>query len=165
MSSREIEHSILEATDFDINETLGEHLKSEIEKAKSILYLGDNAGEIVFDMLFIEQLPEEKICFVVRGKPVLNDVILQDALQVGLDKYVEVIDNGSGIPGTILEDCSDTFRKRFESADLVIAKGQGNFETLSQIDKNIFFLLKIKCPVIADLTGMKMDEMAIFRNN
>jgi damage-control phosphatase, subfamily I len=164
MSRDKIESSILKASDFELDEHLVGILKSEIEKADSILYLGDNAGEIVFDMLFIEQLPKENICFVVRGKPVLNDVILQDTIQVGLDKIVEVIDNGSGIPGTVLGQCSDAFRKKFEEADLVIAKGQGNFETLNEVNKNIFFLLKIKCPVISDFTGMEIDRMAVIQN-
>ncbi len=165
MSRDKIESFILKASDFELNQLFVKNLKSEIKKANSILYLGDNAGEIVFDMLFIEQLPKEKICFAVRGKPVLNDVILHDATQVGLDKIVEVIDNGSGIPGTVLEQCSDTFRKRFEEADLVIAKGQGNFETLNEVNKNIFFLLKIKCPVISDFAGMEMGRMAIIQNH
>jgi uncharacterized protein with ATP-grasp and redox domains len=127
-----------------------EALRGAIGEATDILYLCDNAGEIVFDRMFIEELPRAKITAVVRGRPVINDATLEDARQAGLVDLVEVIDNGSDAPGTLLETCSETFRERFAAADLIIAKGQGNFETLSEVTgKRIFFLLKVKCPLIA----------------
>lgn len=133
-------------------------LHEEIEKAKKILYLGDNAGEIVFDKLLIEYLPAEKIIFAVRGEPVINDATIQDAVEIGLTEIVKVIDNGSNLPGTCLKACSDEFQQIFEESDLIISKGQGNYETLSDISKNIFFLLKIKCDVVArDLHGKLGD--------
>jgi len=138
--------------------------KNAVSQAEEILYLADNAGEIVFDHLLIEQLPIEKVTVVVRGKPIINDATIEDANVVGLDRIVEVIDNGSDGPGTILETCSKNFLDRFEKADLIIAKGQGNYETLSGVDKNIFFLLKAKCPVIAEDVGCKVGEI-ILRNN
>lgn len=119
------------------------------EKAKRILYLADNAGEIVFDKLLIERLPAGRVVLVVRGGPILNDATRADAAAVSLDENTEVIDNGSDAPGTILDDCSSSFREQFERADLIIAKGQGNFETLSEVQRPIFFLFKAKCPVIA----------------
>ncbi len=121
-----------------------------VDEAQSILYLADNAGEIVFDRLLLEHLPAEKITLVVRGAPVLNDVTRADAETAGILDLVPVIDNGSDAPGTILEDCSTKFRKRFEEADLIIAKGQGNYETLSDVDKPIFFLFTVKCSLIAE---------------
>ncbi len=145
----------------DVSRTLAEALETplppeplgtfrrEIADAASILYLGDNAGEIVFDRLLIEKLPRERTTFVVRGSPVINDATLRDAEQVGVAGLVEVIDNGSDAPGTIIEDCSAEFRDRFAEADLIIAKGQGNYETLNETDLPIFYLLKVKCPVIA----------------
>ncbi len=120
------------------------------------MYLADNAGEIAFDRLLIEQLPANRVALVVRGGPIINDATLVDARAVGLHEIVEVIDNGSDAPGTILEDCSAAFRERFEQADLVIAKGQGNFETLSDVRRPIRFLLKAKCPVIARHAGVPM---------
>ena len=102
-----------------------------IANARSILYLADNAGEIAFDRLLIEQISPERVTLVVRGGPVINDATRVDAQAVGLDEIVEVIDNGSDAPGTLLEDCSPEFRRRFVDADLIIAKGQGNFESLS----------------------------------
>ena len=121
-----------------------------VEDARSILYLADNAGEIVFDRLLVEQLPTGRVTVAVRGGPILNDATMVDAEAAGLCDLVEVIDNGSDAPGTILADCSREFRGRFAEADLIIAKGQGNFETLSNEVGDIYFLFKAKCPVIAD---------------
>lgn len=117
--------------------------------APRILYLADNAGEIAFDRLLIEQLPAGRVVLAVRGSPVINDATLTDAQAAGLHELVEIIDNGSDAPGTILQDCNTDFRRRFEQADLVIAKGQGNFETLSEVYRPISFLFKAKCSVIA----------------
>jgi len=135
-----------------------------IEQAEEILYLADNAGEIVFDRLLIEQLPYEKVALVVKGKPVINDALMEDAAVAGLPRIVEVIDNGSDGPGTILESCSSAFCSRFSTADLAIAKGQGNYETLSEVDKHIFFILKAKCPVIARDLGCEVGEMILRRS-
>jgi damage-control phosphatase, subfamily I len=120
-----------------------------VEKANDILYLADNAGEIVFDRLLLEQLPREKVTVAVRGKAVINDATITDAEYVGLTDVVRVIDNGSDAPGTILNDCSDAFRRRFELTDLIISKGQGNYETLVDSPRPIWFLLRVKCPIIA----------------
>jgi len=138
-------------------------LNKSIFSAEKILYLGDNAGEIVFDRLLIEQLPFHKIIFAVRGMPILNDATMDDAVQTGLTGLVRVIHNGSDAPGTVLEGCSLDFCDIFDQADLVIAKGQGNFETLSGVDKNIIFLLKAKCPVIANHIGCETGASIVGR--
>lgn len=138
-----------------------ESFRAEIDKAEDILYLADNAGEIVFDRLLIEQLPVEKITVVVKGCPVINDATMEDAIKAGLLQIVDVIDNGSDAPGTVLEHCSDNFKQFFDKSDLVIAKGQGNYETLSDVDKNIFFILKAKCPVISRNIGCEVGEMIL----
>jgi uncharacterized protein with ATP-grasp and redox domains len=127
----------------------------------SILYLADNAGEIVFDRLLIEQLPHGRVTVAVRAAPVINDATWEDAHAAGLDRIAEIIDNGSDAPGTVLDDCSPGFRARFANSDLVVAKGQGNFETLSEAEANIFFLLKIKCPVVAAQTGLDLGTQAL----
>lgn len=138
-----------------------EAFRNAVNEAENILYLADNAGEIVFDRLLIEQLPIEKVTVVVKGSPVINDATMEDAIHAGLPQIVDVIDNGSDAPGTILQSCSRSFRDRFEKADLVIAKGQGNYETLSDVDKNIFFILKVKCPVISKNIGCEVGEMVL----
>lgn len=131
-----------------------EDFRDRIKNARNILYLADNAGEIVFDRLLIEQLPLHRVTLAVRGRPVLNDATLADAEAAGLCNLVEVIDNGSDAPGTILADCCRDFRRRFSMADMIVAKGQGNFETLSDTGDQIFFLFKAKCPVIANHVGL-----------
>ena len=133
--------------------------------AKDILYLADNAGEIVFDKLLIEQMPLEKVTVVVKGSPIINDATMADAETAGLTNSMKVIDNGSDAPGTILEDCTEAFRQRFDEADLVIAKGQGNYETLSDVEKDIFFILKAKCPVIARDIGCEVGSLVLRRSS
>ncbi len=159
------EHELQETIDRCLVAPFPHHQLSAFRKAvhetQAILYLADNAGEIVFDRLLIEQLPIEKITVAVKGSPVINDATMQDAEIAGLPKIVEVIDNGSDAPGTVLESCSQSFRDRFDRADLIIAKGQGNYETLSDVHKNIFFILKAKCPVISRNIGCEVGEMIL----
>jgi len=135
-----------------------------LDQAKDVLYLGDNAGEIVFDRVLIEKLPYAKVTFVVKGSPVINDVTMEDAETAGLIDMIEVITNGSDAPGTILENCSPAFRERFRRADLIVAKGQANYESLRDVDKDIFFILKAKCPVIARDLGCEIGDMILRRN-
>lgn len=138
-----------------------ESFRNEVNSAHRILYLADNAGEIVFDRLLIEQLPPGRVTVAVRGAPVLNDATLPDARLAGLDEIAELIDNGSDAPGTILDECGAAFRQCFERADTIVAKGQGNFETLAGAPGNIFFLLKIKCSVVAAHTGLEIGTQAL----
>ena len=144
----------------------GEELRfrEAVAQAKSILYIADNAGEIVIDRLLVDQLLPREITFVVRGSPILNDVTMIDAITVGLDQVVTVIDNGSDAPGTILTDCNKALRDRFSTVDLIIAKGQGNFETLSNESGNIFFLFKVKCMVIAELVGQPIGTQMLIHS-
>jgi len=135
-------------------------LKQQIEKAESILFLGDNAGETVFDRLLIETL-EVPVTYVVRGGPVINDATVEDAMAVGMDSVAEVIDNGAQIPGTILSECSPAFQSKFRSAELILAKGMGNYETLSEVNAPIFFLLQVKCPVIAKDVGVEVGSTIV----
>jgi uncharacterized protein with ATP-grasp and redox domains len=132
-----------------------ERLRREINKASSILYLADNAGEIVFDRLLIEEMPVERVIVAVRGAPVINDAVMDDARAAGLHNLARVVSNGSDAPGTIVDDCSLEFQSYYKNADLVIAKGQGNYETLSDGERNIFFLFRIKCATVASHTGFE----------
>lgn len=134
------------------------------DKARSILYLADNAGEIVFDRLLIEALPLEKVRVAVRGFPVINDATLEDAQAAGISKLVPVITNGSDAPGTLIEECSEEFRNLFNQADLIISKGQGNYETLSGSGRPIFFLLTVKCPMIAADIGAAVGALVVKRD-
>jgi hypothetical protein len=135
-----------------------------VDQAESILFLADNAGEIVIDRLLIEQLPAGRVTVAVRGLPIINDATYDDAITAGLDEVAPVIDNGTDIPGTVVDECSEAFRKIYQAADLVIAKGQGNYETLSHRSEPILFLLKTKCPVIAADLAMPIGS-AVIRPN
>ena len=139
--------------DFDDFET-------QLKNARSVLYLGDNAGESVFDKILIEELGKP-VTYVVREIPVINDVVYQDAIDSGLDEVAEIISSGTTAPGTILDLCTDDFVEIFNQADMVISKGQGNYEGLSNVDRSVFFLLKAKCPVIADDIGVKDDDIIL----
>jgi len=157
----QVEKTIAESLTEPLDMEAMEEFREATSQAEDILYLGDNTGEIVFDRLLIEQLPYEKITFAVKGGPILNDATIEDAQIVGLTDIVNVIDNGSDAPGTILESCSEAFRRRFDKSDLIIAKGQGNYETLSNIDKNIFFMLQPKCVVLARHLGCEIGSLVL----
>ncbi len=133
-----------------------------VKESKQILYLADNAGETVFDRILIEEM-EKPVIYVVREKPIINDAVKEDAEEAGIDKIAEVISSGSDAPGTILEYCSENFLKLIDQADLMISKGQGNYEALSELDRPIFFLLKVKCPVIAKDIGVTEGRAVLMK--
>jgi len=146
-----------------------EALCGAMARAKTMLYLGDNAGEVVFDKLLIEQIkksyPKVGISFVTKGSAVLNDVTRADALEVGMDAVARVIDNGDCAPGTVLPRTSDAFRAEFESADVILAKGQGNFESLSEERKdNLFFLFTAKCDSVCAEVGVPKLSIVCLEN-
>jgi uncharacterized protein with ATP-grasp and redox domains len=161
VSEEGLRRSIRESLDWPVEGGAIDELRAAADSAARILYVGDNAGEIVFDRVLIEELPEGSVTFAVRGSPVINDVTMRDATEVGLADIVPVVENGSDAPGTILDDCSQEFRDLFEDADVVIAKGQGNYETLSQAPGRIFFVLKAKCPVIARDIGCDVGAVIV----
>jgi uncharacterized protein with ATP-grasp and redox domains len=138
--------------------------KESVGQSSLILYIADNSGEIVFDRILIEQLlkiKKSKIVFVVREKPIINDATLDDALQVGLNKVATIISNGSDAPATILSQCSSELLSYYRAADLIISKGQGNYESLSGRYENIFFLFKVKCHVIARDSGFDVGSLVL----
>ena len=127
-----------------------ENLRRELESASEIAVIHDNCGEIVLDKLLIETLkqlyPSLHVLSVVRENPVLNDVTMEDADEVGLHAVAEVIRNGiPDVPGTQIDMLPDSVRARLEKADLLIAKGQGNFESLMNCGLNVYYLLLAKC--------------------
>ena len=160
--------------DFDIEEGLERILhqpfaindiaafRKALSEARSVLYLGDNAGETVFDRVLIEAL-DVPVIYAVKGGPIINDATVDDALAAGLDEVAEVVSTGSDAPGTILSRCSAEFRALYERAELVIAKGQANYETLSGEGGRLFFLLKVKCPVIARDIGAPVGSIVLKR--
>ena len=163
LSETEVRQSVMHALSTSLDADVDEFWRV-VSDAQRILYLTDNAGEIVFDRLLIERMPPGKVTVAVRGSPVINDATMTDAEDTGIISLAEVIENGSDAPGTILGDCGESFVERFNKADLIIAKGQGNYETLSEVDKDIYFLLKAKCPVIARDIGCQMGSLVMRRS-
>jgi len=161
---------------FDITKTLeqaksivltiddSKSLQTSIARSKILLYIGDNAGEIVMDRIFLETIQHQNLYFAVRGAPIINDATIEDAQLVGIDKMAKVISNGDDAPGTILENTSDEFRKIFDMADLIISKGQGNYEGLNGCQRNIFFILMVKCDHIANHLGVRKGDFLVKRS-
>jgi uncharacterized protein with ATP-grasp and redox domains len=154
ISHKIIKNILKTAFNQEIDSSAIKKLYDEIIKAKRILFIGDNCGEIVFDRIFIEYLRDNvlhdkinKITYAVRGGPALNDSTIEDAHSTGMSSVVNVITTGASIPSAYLPYSSEEFRKVYFSSDLIISKGQGNFEGLFDRHENIFFLLKIKCPI------------------
>lgn len=155
--------------DYKLTVNNSNELKDALSKSKTLLYIGDNCGEIVLDKIFIkfikENYPDLKVIFAVRGKPALNDVTTEDALMVKMDEVAEIIDSGDGSPGTILESTCASFREAFFSADTVIAKGQGNYEGLSDVKRdNLFLLFMAKCEVVANIAGVEKMSIVCLKN-
>jgi uncharacterized protein with ATP-grasp and redox domains len=124
--------------------------EQRLKTAKTLLVIGDNAGETVFDRFLIEQLPDLEVTYAVRNAPIINDATMADAVAARLDRHARIIASGCDAPGLILNEGQREFLQVYQQADLVISKGQGNYETLSETaGREIFFLLKAKCPVIA----------------
>lgn len=151
-----------------IDDTEYEQFESEIIKAENIAYLTDNCGEIVLDKLLIKQILKlnnsVKINVIVRGKPVLNDCTIDDAKQVGMERIVSVMGNGTSVAGTVLNKISAESKAIIDNADLIISKGQGNFETLHGCGKNIYYLFLCKCKMFADRFGVESFK-GIFVND
>jgi len=141
---------------------------ADLDSAKKICYIVDNCGEIVFDKIFIEELLEYNkdldITVVVKGGPIINDATMEDAAQVGLTDIVRVIDTGHGLIGWGPDKLSKDTYAVFREADVIISKGQGNFESLTMFDENIYFLLKAKCEIVADFLGVKLGDWVMLAN-
>lgn len=136
----------------------------KLQTSSSIMILGDNTGEIALDTLLVQELKSKRkqVIYVVREKPIINDATLEDAREVGMTKLCEVISSGVSSPGTVLENCSQQFIQYFKKADIILSKGQGNFEALIDKKDGIFFAFKVKCPVVVKLTGKKLGESVFF---
>jgi len=158
--------------DFNIEEEICKVLKKDfaifdynkfkdcLDKTDEVLYIGDNAGETVFDRILIEEM-KKPVIYVVREVPVINDVTYEDAIQAGIDKVATILSSGTSAPGTVLETCNAEFKKIYKNSKFVISKGQGNYEGLSDEKHLIFFLLKVKCWVIANDLGVKEGDIVL----
>ncbi len=139
--------------------------KNDLEKAETILYVGDNYSEALFDKLLIQQLHNKKVVFAVRSDYIYNDITLADAESLGITKLCKVIESGSIISGTALEQGTPEFLEYYNSFDIVISKGQGNYETLYNAKRPVYFLFKVKCETIAELCGYPKGTNLIYYHN
>lgn len=141
-----------------------------VREARSVMYLGDNCGEIVLDKILVEQIhreaPDAEVVYGVRGGPIINDVTVVDAEQVGMDRVARVVPSGLAVPTTVLEGSTEEFRRAFFDADVVISKGMGNFETLGDGcgRGDVFFLLMTKCEMVAEAVGAPLLSLVCKRN-
>ncbi len=139
-----------------------EAFRTALTKADEVLYLADNAGETVFDRVLIETL-QIPVTYAVKGGPIINDATADDARAAGIDRVAELMSTGGAAPGTVLEACSEDFRETFAEAELIVAKGQANYETLSDEGPRVFFMLQTKCPIIARDVGVPLGSIILHR--
>jgi len=150
-------------SDFVVDHT--GRLMEELRKAKKVLYIGDNAGEIVFDKLLVSEIGNPGLTYSVRGAPAINDATMEDAEYTGMAALTKVISSGYDAPTTIVSRSGDVFRRCYEEADLIISKGQGNLEGLiGEKDKRIFFLLMVKCDVIAGFLEVEKGSCVVYND-
>lgn len=164
------------AVEFDLEEELSkvfhtkfayndfDKFREKLLTAKSVLVIGDNVGEHIFDYIFIETLkelyPDIKYTYMVRGNPIINDVTIKEAKEAGFDKLCSLVDSGVNTPGFTYNRANMESKKIFDSADLVISKGMGNYECMSPSHrKDICFLLKVKCDVVAKSLGKEVGDI------
>ena len=137
-----------------------ELFRQKIAEAENILYLGDNSAETYFDKLLLEVI-DKPIIYAVKERPIINDATRVEAQKAGIEQFAQIISSGSDAPGTILPLCNREFLQKFQEADLIISKGQGNFEGLSEQAAPIFFLLRAKCSVIAAELAVPLDSLIL----
>lgn len=140
-----------------------------LSEVKSLMIIGDNVGEHVFDKLLLEVLketyPRLELYYTVRGKPIINDVTLIEAKAIGIDKIANLVDSGVDTPGLAYAHASETFMKLYNSMDLIIAKGMGNYECLDTVkDERIFHLFKVKCDVVSEEVGAELGALVFMQN-
>lgn len=164
----DIEKEIIENMNDDITLNNVNELEKELKTAKNVLYLADNNGEIVFDKLLIEKLKEYDVNVTVALKeyPILNDACIEDAIQIGLDEVANLVSTGTDAIGIIFGDVSDEFKEIFNGSDLVISKGLGNYEGITEMklgDKPVFCLLNVKCNPIAKDIGINVGDNVVLK--
>ena len=141
-----------------------EAMQDALQNAKTVLVIGDNVGEHIFDYLFIETLqelyPDVEYSYMVRGNPIINDVTMKEAKEAGFDKLCNLVDSGVNTPGFTYSRANEQAQKLFDSVDVIISKGMGNYECLNESKRSsIFFLLKVKCDVVANSLGKKLGDI------
>jgi damage-control phosphatase, subfamily I len=144
------------------------HFLRLFHRARTVMFLGDNCGETFFDRFLIEEMRRVKadveIFYAVRQAPIINDVTMIDAKRAGLDKVSRLISSGSDSPGLIFSETSEAFRRLYRRSDIIISKGQGNFEAFEDAHKDVFYLFKVKCFPVAQYVGRPENSLLFLYN-
>jgi uncharacterized protein with ATP-grasp and redox domains len=143
--------------------------KEKLKNSKTLMVIGDNVGEHVFDKIMMEKFfdfnPKINIFYVTRGKPIINDVTVYDAKAIDIDEIAQIVDSGVDAPGFVFDRANEETKKLFNEVDLILAKGMGNFECMESLkDERVFFLFKVKCSVVADEIGKKIGDLICMKN-
>ncbi|HEY9061416.1 MAG TPA: ARMT1-like domain-containing protein [Pseudobacteroides sp.] len=165
----DVDLAMNEITDKEFDHDDYNDLKPMLKNAKTVMILGDNSGEIVFDMVLVEEFKRLglNVVYSVKGGPILNDSTMEDAVQVGLTSICEVVDTGNDLLGVVFEKSSQAFIEAFKRADIIISKGQANFESLEgskRAGDKTFFVLRAKCPLVAKCLGVEFGDIVLKRN-
>ncbi len=168
-ASFDLEKSVTEAISGERGLDQYEAFAKRLATARTVLLLADNCGEVVFDMVLIEAMREARgdeieVTVAVRSAPIINDVTEVEARAIGLDGIARVMPSGSEMPGTVLSRATPEFREVFDGADLVISKGQGNWETLEDSEREVFFMFQAKCPAVAAMNDCPEGTLLLLRN-
>ncbi|HIP20178.1 MAG TPA: DUF89 family protein [Sulfurimonas sp.] len=160
----DLEEELVKVFDTEFAQNDFRVMQTQLKKAKTILVIGDNVGEHIFDYLFIEVLqelyPNAEYSYMVRGNPIINDVTMKEAKEAGFDTLCELVDSGVNTPGFTYNRANEYSQKLFDRVDVVVSKGMGNYECLNESKRdNIFFLLKVKCDVVANSLGKKLGDI------
>jgi uncharacterized protein with ATP-grasp and redox domains len=169
MNIQDIHYQLLHASEIEVTKDDSDLLQKQLETAKTVVYIGDNCGEIVLDKIFMEIIKKKYVCdmyYIVRDAPIVNDVTMMDAKMVGIDSVAKVISSGDGSLGLVVTKTSIAFQELFFKADVVIAKGQGNFEGLYDVQKeNMFHLFMVKCGVMERIMGIKKGSIVCIKKS
>ncbi len=154
VDENKLKEMLKDASNINFDSVEYDNLKADLSKSKKLVFITDNCGEVALDKLFMSKIkkdyPNIDLQIIVRGSPVLNDATIEDALQIGLDKIARITPNGSNVAGTCLDKISNEAKDIIDSADVIIAKGQGNFETMRYCQRNVYYLFLCKCQLFAD---------------
>jgi len=163
---RNIERVLHDAINMEHRIWHSDILSEKLPAANSVLIIGDNAGETVFDKVLSSVIrniyPEMKIYYAVRESPIINDATREDAYKSGIDEFAEIISTGCSAPGILFTQISKLFANLFEKCDIIISKGQGNYETLNDVDRDIFFLLTVKCEIVARHLNLPVGASVLY---
>jgi len=161
----DLERTLVETLAVDLAIDDSKTLYEALAASESLLVVSDNAGEIVFDRFLMDEAVRlgKQVCLSVKSGPVINDAMRDDAVRAGIGDPIRVIETGSSSLGVVFEECTEEFREAFRRAGVVLSKGQANYETLDEVERPVFFILRAKCPIVARELGVPAGASVLLR--